>query len=237
MPLEKSVIGQLNCTSVQMDNAAPPTSIAIFCHGFGAGGTDLVSLAHELVELKPNLATTRFVFPAAPLELEPGYDSRAWWLIDMEKLQRLMTNGEFRELRNESPDRLPICRTMICEIIGQLKQQYKLASNKIFVGGFSQGAMLSTDVALHHPEPLGGLIVWSGALINEADWKRAAAKQSPLKIVQTHGTLDPILPIFGAEALREMLTESKHAVRFESFTGPHTIPPIGLRMAAELLSD
>ena len=42
---------------------------AIFLHGFGASGEDLVPLAEEFVHRDPSLAEkVTFLFPAAPLE-------------------------------------------------------------------------------------------------------------------------------------------------------------------------
>ncbi len=231
-------IGQLNCTVVQSDDLdTPPQAAVILCHGFGASGEDLVSLANEFIAGDSRLAEAIYVFPTAPLELDPMYDSRAWWMIDIERLQQLMEMGETREMRHTSPPDLPACRQMIFQIIDALKSEYSLASNQIVIGGFSQGAMLSTDVALHYPESLGGLIIWSGGLICESDWVAAAHRHSPLKIVQTHGRIDPILSIAGAEDLRQLLLAAKHDVRYAAFQGPHTIPMIGLQIAAQLVVE
>ncbi len=53
--------------------------------------------AAELFAARPGeLAHVRFVFPAAPIQMDPTgmYDSRAWWPIDMIKLQSMMESGE-----------------------------------------------------------------------------------------------------------------------------------------------
>ena len=97
--------------------------------------------------------------------------------------------------------------------------------------------MLSTDVALHYPEALGGLIVWSGALINESTWTEKANAQSALTVVQSHGRVDPILPFSGGEDLRDMLTESGHTVRFCEFNGQHAIPQESIELAAQLIGE
>ena len=63
--------------------------VVVLLHGFGAPGDDLASLWRVL--RAPT--GTRFVFPEAPLSLEamgmPG--ARAWWMIDMMRLQRMRT--------------------------------------------------------------------------------------------------------------------------------------------------
>ena len=231
----KQQMGELECVIVRDDSVEQPAAAVILCHGFGAPATDLVSIGRELISADARLGKAVYVFPGAPLELDPMFDARAWWMVDMEKLQRLMESGQTREMHSESPARLPICRELINQVIEQVKRDYELTSGQIVLGGFSQGAMLSTDVALHASEPLGGLIVWSGALINEPVWKKLAEQQSPLNIVESHGTQDPILPIEAARDLKAMLTAAGHQVRYAEFVGPHTIPLEGLQLAAQMI--
>jgi len=230
------IINELECVIVRDAGIQAPTVAVILCHGFGAPGQDLVSLAREFFSVEEKLANAVFVFPAAPLELEFGYDSRAWWMIDMEKIQRLAMQGLTREMTHESPEGLPHCRELINGLIDHVSREFSLPAEKIVIGGFSQGSMLATDVVLRHPETLGGLIVWSGALICESEWTAAAKKQSPLTVVQTHGTLDMILPVAGARMLHEMLTKADHFVEYQEFEGQHTISAGGLTAAVALIA-
>ena len=69
----------------------------VLCHGFGAPGSDLAPIAEEWFGAHPEWRDIRFVFPAAPLEIDPAFDARAWWEIDIERVQQLMETGEFRE--------------------------------------------------------------------------------------------------------------------------------------------
>ncbi|MEM9409766.1 MAG: phospholipase [Planctomycetota bacterium] len=226
-------IGELTCTIVNHQES--PKGAAVFCHGFGAPGTDLVGIGSELIRMDATLKEMVFVFPQAPIELDPYFDARAWWMIDIEKIQALMAKGEFREMRNSNPPELIERSRQISKIIDELLTSYKLEPEQLVVGGFSQGSMLTTDVALNYPQPLGGLVVWSGALICEDLWTTAAKRQTKLNIVQSHGTIDPILPFAGAEFLRDLLEESGHDVKFIPFQGPHTIGVDALEAAKELL--
>ena len=234
----RTKIGDLTCILASHPAAkAQADAVVILCHGFGAPGTDLVSLSEAMIGNDDSLDNVRFVFPAAPLELDPAFDARAWWMIDIEKIQMLQMTGEIREMRNESPEELPARREAMNEIIKFSSHEFNVDSSRIVVGGFSQGSMLMTDVAIHYPEKLGGLIVWSGALINETDWSAAAEKQASLNVVQTHGTSDPVLPYVGAEYLRDMLVNAGHQVSFIQFPGQHAIPPAAIAAATELLKS
>src|SRR5690349_11153768 len=79
-----------------LDSAADPQLLVVLCHGFGAPGDDLVPLAPEIVRVAPALAaSTRFVFPAAPLSLgDMGHgEARAWWPIDFVELAHAARGG------------------------------------------------------------------------------------------------------------------------------------------------
>jgi phospholipase/carboxylesterase len=234
-------IASLQCQIVQNEQFETSQDVlCILCHGFGAPGEDLVPIADELIHSfgETNVGA-QFIFPAAPIQLDPGgfYDSRAWWPIDMDKLQRAMETGEFRDLRHEQPPELPRCREMIETIIAEKKQKYSMESSRIVVGGFSQGAMLATDVALRHESLLGGLIVWSGTLLCESAWRELAANRGKLSVVQSHGQMDPILPFQAAVWLADMFSEFGFENRFIRFNNVHTITSEGIVAAAKLLEN
>ena len=66
--------------------SSKPKAICVLCHGFGAPGNDLVPIGQQLLSHEPRLSDVAFVFPKAPIELDPFFESRAWWMIDIEKI-------------------------------------------------------------------------------------------------------------------------------------------------------
>jgi len=140
----------------------PPKAAVILCHGFGAPGNDLVGLGAELARQVPALTDVRFYFPAAPIELEMGWgDSRAWWLIDMAAIQRLQHDpAAQREFRKLEPNGMPAARKAMLALVHEVATHTGLPMKKIVLGGFSQGAMIATDVALR---------------LEEAPWSRSRA--------------------------------------------------------------
>jgi phospholipase/carboxylesterase len=80
---------------------------------------------------------------------------------------------------------------------------------KTFLLGFSQGCLISADVAMHYPKRLGGVIGISGYFQFYPRWRQEIsplAKQTPWLL--THGSKDDVLPIadtrFGVEKLRSV---------------------------------
>ena len=105
------------------------------------------------------------------------------------------------------------------------------------LGGFSQGAMLSTDVALHLPEAPGGLIILSGTLINQSVWLERLKHRSGLPVLQSHGHHDPLLPFDLAVRLRDELQSAGNPVTFYEFPGGHEIPFEAMELAGKFLAE
>lgn len=234
-------IGDLTCHSIdQLPNGQNPQQVVILCHGFGAPGTDLVALAPELLQQQPGLQkTTRFIFPTAPLSLDSvGYTGgRAWWMLDVAALNATIASGEFRDQTKQLPDDLPKVSDMLMAVVNYAMQESNLTYQQVVLGGFSQGSMVMTDVALSLPEPPAALCVMSGTLLCEDRWRKLAAKRGVLRVLQSHGSQDPILPLKAAEWLRDMLQENQADLEFIEFNGQHSIPQEVLSRFADVLVE
>lgn len=205
----------------------------VLLHGFGAPADDLVPLGQFM-----QVPTARFVFPAAPLELGGLYgDSRAWWLLDLMKLEQDLRSGAIRDRRNEVPEGLPEVRAQMNRFLDALKTTFGITDSQLVLGGFSQGAMLSLDVALHRDTPPAALALMSGTLLAEAEWAPRMKNLAGVPIVQSHGAADPLLPFSIAEILRDMLAAAGATVEFVPFRGGHEIPPPVLAAVAKLVRD
>jgi phospholipase/carboxylesterase len=210
--------------------------LVVLCHGFGAPGDDLVPLGRMLA-CPPG---TRFCFPCAPLSLGGFYggDSRAWWMIDMMRYQRILMTGRFDELTDNEPDGLTAAREKLVESLDAIERGLGVRPGRMVLGGFSQGAMLSLDLALRTARPLLGLVVLSGALITRRAWTAQldAGARRGLPVFQSHGAYDEILPYPVAEQLRDLLTKHELPVEFHAFDGGHQIPEPVLRRLGDFLS-
>ncbi len=204
----------------------------VLLHGFGAPGEDLVGL-WRVMDVPRG---TRFVFPAALLSLaDEGYPAgRAWWRIDMAAIQR----GDAR-LVTEVPVGLDAAREAVDGVLDHVENEWKVPASRIVLGGFSQGAMLSIDVALRRQSVVAGLAVLSGSLIAATEWHALLAKKrsgKPPLVFQSHGTADPILPFALAEVLRDTLKTAGMDVTWCPFRGGHEIPPAALEGLGKLVS-
>lgn len=210
-----------------------PTDATVTCvllHGFGAPGDDLLGLATVLP------STIRFVVPAAPLELGGLYgDSRAWWMIDLTQLEDALRRGVARDRREEVPDGLAEARDHMMRFLDALVARFAIAPQQLVLGGFSQGAMLSLDVALHRDAAPAGLLLMSGTLLAESIWQARMPRLRGVPVVLSHGHHDSLLPFSVAEILRDQLVEGGAAVDWVPHNGAHEIPQVVLEHASTLL--
>lgn len=196
--------------------------LVILLHGFGAPGDDLVPLARML----PAPAATRWLFPAAPLRLaDPFFEGRAWWMLDLERRERLRASGDIEALSREVPEGLAEARGRVVALLDAARQTLDAAPGATVLGGFSQGAMLACDVALHEARPLAGLVLLSPTLIVRDLWQELAPRRAGLPVFMSHGRHDPLLPFPMTERLSELLREAGLSVTWQAFDGGHEIGP------------
>ncbi len=236
MHRETVTLGDLTCRVIGPSASQTPEAVVVLCHGFGAPGSDLVPLADEFIRRHPSLEDrVQFVFPEGPLTIPEVPGGRAWWPIDMLEMQAAIAAGRFRDMRQAVPPLLPDARHRLTAVVDTLRERTGLPLSQFVLGGFSQGAMLATDVTLRLPESPGALLIYSGTLLAEPEWKELAPQRAGLHVLQTHGTRDPLLPFEAAEWLRDLLTEAGIDVDFRSFPGVHTIPGEAIPASAELI--
>ncbi len=194
---------------------------AIFLHGYGAGGDDLVPLGSEINTRQP----FRYLFPAAPLVLAGGFEpSRAWWHIDWEARERQVSQQGILDLSGEEPDGLEAVRGWLTRFISHLPQLPDGPADQVVLGGFSQGAMLACDTALRSDLALAGLVLLSPTLLARTVWEEAAPKRAGLPLFMSHGSADPVLPYVMSDRLRELLMGAGLKLTWTAFTGGHEIP-------------
>ncbi len=195
--------------------------LVILLHGYGAPGDDLVALADVLA----GPAGIRWMFPEGFLRFDMGYgDARAWWMIDMDRLEADRRAGRVRDLSSEVPSGLPQARQALETFVTALPRALPVDSRQTIIGGFSQGAMLTCDLVMRTAFPCAGLIQLSGTLLAKQDWRPSVGKRAGLPVFLSHGVQDQVLPYVMAERLRDELIKAGLNMQWHGFQGGHEIP-------------
>lgn len=202
---------------IQDLNSNSKTHIVIL-HGYGANANDLYSLKQFFdPDTKYN-----WHFPNGFLDLgsTPGFESKAWFPIDAEAYAKAQAEGRHRDLAGVRPAGLNEARDRLLKFLKEILGE----GDQLILGGFSQGAMLSTELSFQVASVLKGLIVLSGALLDEKFWVPNLSKLKGVPFIQSHGESDPVLSFDEAKRLYEFFKESELEGDFLDFQGGHEIP-------------
>ena len=186
--------------------------VIVLLHGYGSRPEDFLAFSQRS-DLPRG---TRFIFPYAPEPTHPPDGPEGgfmWWRF----------GGVFSDPRHLRFPGLPIARARVIQLLDALEQELHVGSERIILGGFSQGAMLTMDVALHDERPLAGVMLMSGSLVDSDEWVPRMPSRRGLRVLQAHGRRDEVLPFGPAEELSERLRESGVDVRFVPFDGAHEV--------------
>lgn len=196
----------------------PDAPFVILFHGYGANAFDLMPLSQVLL---PN-HKINWLFPDGRLSIDLGFGmtGKAWFEIDIVAMQEAMMRGEYRDLSEIQPPGFEQARQAGQEMLAALE----VPSEKLVLGGFSQGAMLATDLSLRAQKAPAGLVILSGTLVDARALTKLAPKRAGLPFFQSHGTADPLLPFAAAEKLHAALSEAGLNGKLHAFHGGHEIP-------------
>lgn len=211
---KKSALG-IDFIEIPGDEGAP---VIMLLHGFGADYEDLLSLTSAYTgALRPT-----WIFPNGPQKVQIGFFSagRSWFSVNIPLLQKAFRDKDYASVQNAFPKEISEIRKKLEFFLAEIN----VAPHNLIVGGFSQGAILAIELALHAFERPRGLLVFSGTLVHVDSWKHLAPQKGALPFLQTHGENDPLLPLELALQLEELFLTSGFKGKLHRFQGGHEIP-------------
>ena len=97
-------------------------------------------------------------------------------------------------------------------------------TEQTILGGFSQGCLMSIDAGLRYPHKLAGIVGISGYVCEpETLLKELSPVAREQRLLVTHGTFDPVIPIEGTRPQIELLKAAGLDIQWHEFPKPHTI--------------
>jgi phospholipase/carboxylesterase len=208
--LKYSVVGPVGKQS--------PTVVLL--HGYGANGRDLIPLSTYGGFAATHSVRWIFIQAPKPIPISAFEQGWAWFDLNIESLIRWSQTQDIRALAQWQPQGVEAIRD---KVIGLIKNECD-NDTQLIIGGFSQGAMLSLEIAFSMPGKLAGLVLLSGTWVNENVWKAKVGAAGLPRVFQSHGRMDPVLPFQAAERLHAELQAGGVTVEFHPFMGGHEIP-------------
>jgi len=185
----------------------------ILLHGRGGSAEDILSLADSLY--LPQLAY-----------LAPQAAGNSWY-----------PNSFLAPIAQNEPWLTSALRKV--EAIVTMANDAGISSDRIVIGGFSQGACLSTEFVASHPRRYAGLIAFTGGLIGPlgSDLKHAG-DLAGTPVFFGSGDPDPHVPWQRVQESARILGEMGGAVTVRRYPNrPHTISAEELDFARTLVRE
>jgi phospholipase/carboxylesterase len=192
--------------------AGPPTLVLL--HGYGSAAEEWQPFTEAIAWP----AEGRFVFPQGP-EYRPG-GGRAWWPLE---LYSQRANDGLPDLSATAPPGLPAAADRVIDLLKEIRAA---VGPPVVVGGFSQGAMVASDVAFRTDTSLNALVLLSPTIVSESIWKAGYARRQGLPVFIAHGRSDRVLSFAIADRLRRQLQDAGLDVTWVPFDGEHEIPAV-----------
>ena len=184
----------------------PP--LMIMLHGYGSNEQDLFSFADELAD------ELLIISAKAPLTLAMG--SYAWYSIRFSE-----DSANFSDIP-EAQKSLDLIDTFINEV----KKEFKVDTDNVFLLGFSQGTILSIAYALNHPDNVQHVVALSGYVNQQLlkdDYKES--NFSKLDMFVSHGSEDQVIPVVWAQKTPEFLNALKIKNSYQEYPVGHGVAP------------
>ncbi len=193
----------------------------ILLHGYAAEPEEWLPFAQTFQVS----AQRRFVFPEAPHQTtrtDGPRGGRAWWELALSTYP--LTRDGLPDLSRAHPPGLTDAAARIRRLLAELETRLKSPRDRQILGGFSQGAMISAEIAFRSDEPMQALILLSGATVDEAGWKAGLARRRGLPVFIAHGRQDTVLPFAASERLAQAMREAGLRVTWVPHDGIHDVP-------------
>lgn len=177
-----------------------PQSMLVMMHGYGANEQDFNDF--------PVIVPSNMIVVSLRAPLPVAGDSYQWYRSGSQEAADVRTSSQEVEAT-----------------VKTLQQQYHISPSHTYIGGFSQGAVMTYAVSLNAPQLFHGAVIFSGRLpagINTLAASDAATQQ--LQAFVGHGEADPRIPLAHARQAVAMLSQRVGNVTFKTYPGMgHTI--------------
>ena len=198
-------VGQLETIAA----AEAESAVVIALHGRGSHPRDMAGMARAIA-----LPSPRWILPAAPIPVGGGFTWYSRPYTDRSPQNR----AEFQQARD-----------MLTDLFRKIRAESD--GKPIAFLGFSQGGVLSLDLALRGTDSISAAVVLSGGLFEPETLSAEisdSARGTP--IFWAHGIYDSILPIEEARAQAGILRENGIDLTFREYPLDHSI-------SAEVIKD
>ena len=208
----------LNTIILEPLSKTKPKNAVILCHGYGGDGKDISILAGYWKNYLPD---TIFICPDAPEKCDASPSGFQWF-----------------DLMDQAPEQI-LSKSLVAEIklnklIDEVKEKNNLSSDKIVIGGFSQGCMISLQTGIKRKDKINSIIGYSGKIINTEHLGKNIVSRP--NIILMHGDIDQVVPVDGLLEAKDFFSKNNYQIETQIFKNcEHRIPTEGSSLGLQFI--
>ncbi len=212
---------------ITIETATNPQASIIWLHGLGADGHDFESIVPQLG--LPNDLAIRFIFPHAPsipVSLNGGYIMPAWYDIKRNTLKQSESNQNNTKQNSlgREHDRQGIHQSsQAIQLLIEQEHRRGIASSRIILAGFSQGAAMALHIGLRQRDQLAGIMALSGYLLLPEDTAEWQAGTTETAVFMAHGQHDPVVDFTLGQQTCRQLESHDYNVEWHCYPMEHSV--------------
>ena len=195
-----------------------PKNAVILCHGYGGDGKDISILAGYWRTYLPD---TIFICPDAPEKCEASPSGFQWF-----------------DLTDQDPEQI-LSKSLVAEnklnkLIDEVKESYNLLANKIIIGGFSQGSMISLQTGIKRKDKINSILGYSGKIIDLEHLSKNIFSRPNIFLM--HGDIDQVVPVDGLLEAKNFFIKNNYEIETKIFKDcEHRIPMEGSSLGLQFI--
>jgi phospholipase/carboxylesterase len=201
--------------------AGEPSGLLVLHHGRGTNEQDLLGLADVLdPERRLHVAT-----PRGPLTL-PGWPGHHWYVVP--------------RVGYPDPDTFRAAYGKLAAFHDELLERTGLTPDRLVLGGFSMGSVMSYALGLGPDRPApAGILAFAGFIPTVEGWRAdvAGRAEAGTRAFVAHGRQDPIMDVAFARQAAELLEAGGLPVEYHESDVAHQIDPAHLQQAVRWMGE
>ncbi|KAG9290371.1 hypothetical protein G9A89_007102 [Geosiphon pyriformis] len=189
------------------------SATVFFLHGLGDSGSGWAPVTADIAKANPHI---KFILPNAPyrsITVNGGMSMPGWYDI-----KALSDTTAMLSLREDEEGLLTSAASVNRLIRDEIDAG--ISSNRIVIGGFSQGAALALAIGLTSEYPFAGIFGLSGYIpCRNKILKMGTEANKTIPIFLAHGDCDQVVPYKLGQYSSKLLKDNGYSVSFKTYQG------------------
>ena len=204
----------LNTIVIKPEKNVTVKNAVILLHGYGGDGADISSIAYTWKRFIDN---TIFLCPDGHQSCKLNPNGFQWFDLSIDDRDYVIAEAKKAE-------------KILTQYIEQIKEKYNLDNSQIILSGFSQGCMMSINLALTCNQSFKSVIGFSGKIIDKNDLQKRIVSKTDVLLF--HGDADEVVPPSNLLEAKDFLERNKIKVEVNMLKNcSHHIPVEALSLA------